>query len=288
VEQLAACSKLGVRLSLTDDVTPNFRAALDSACAGLTPEEVDPDTVLEVTMQGSDVRLSARLTDGRSATRRITLPSQLTVALRALVLKPPALSHPAFKNPLEAEALPEFDPLPRPIQQRQRPLSFEAGAGVSARVAGAPTTYLSGLSGYAGVNVDRWLLALNLRWDPLDVLARPEVDGLEMDAAGAGVSLLRRFGPAGARVDVGASATFLLETQSIEPGNGEHGGSQTDFRLGVLARGVFNRTNPRVTLSLELNASPARLRRELRIDPALPPLPKWELGAGIGTSWSQL
>jgi hypothetical protein len=109
-----------------------------------------------------------------------------------------------------------------------------------------------------------------------------------MDSAGAGIAVLRSVSSLPARVDAGLEALFLLETQSVEGETGEHAATSADFRLGLTARALLGRTNPRWTMCAGVNASPARLRRDVKLDPLLPALPKWEAGIGLGASWSDL
>jgi len=101
---------------------------------------------------------------------------------------------------------------------------------------------------------------------------------------GAGFVVARRFGT-GPQFDLGATASLVEEIQSTEGLDGEIAGSQTDIRMGVLARMLLGRAALRGNVSLEGDVSPGRFRRTVRIDQALPDLPSWSVGFGVGAAW---
>jgi hypothetical protein len=105
-----------------------------------------------------------------------------------------------------------------------------------------------------------------------------------MESLGAGFVVARRFGTV-PQFDLGATASLLEEMQSTEDTSGEIAGSQTDIRVGVLGRMLFGRGALRGNVSVEADISPGRFRRTVRIDDALPDLPSWSLGLGVGATW---
>jgi hypothetical protein len=293
--QVEECRKRGLsKITIIGHVDAQFLVALDQACRSLQGEDLDASVELQISAENRDVVLRAALPDGRRATRYIRDPTQLELALGALATKPPQRPEPNHEQSSTSQpsAIADRPPTQAPARVQlvphERRLSLEIGAGASLHVAGTPTALAPSISAYAGLFTGQWLGTLTVRWDPLQVLTTSSVSGVEMESAGAGFTVLRSFTSAPVRFDAGIEALLLLETQSVEANDGEHAATGADFRLGVTSRALFGRNNPRWTLSLSANASPARLRRELRLDPLLPPLPQWEVGMGVGASWSEL
>jgi hypothetical protein len=291
--QFEECRKRGLtKIAVQGDVEGRFLSALDEACKDLVGEDIDAGVELQVVAEDGGVALRAVLPDGRTATRHLRSAAQLGLALNALTAKPPE-RRPALDRPN-----PSTDPFPaqnvakdgirHDAPNAEHRFSLEVGAGASLHVAGAPTTITPSVAAYAGVLAGHWLGTLTVRWDPIQVPTGAASTSAEMDSAGAGIAVLRSVSALPVRVDLGLEALFLLETQSVEGDNGEHAATSADFRLGIATRALFGHSNPRWSVSAGVNGSPARLRRDVRLDPLLPPLPKWEAGIGLGASWSQL
>ncbi len=90
-----------------------------------------------------------------------------------------------------------------------------------------------------------------------------------------------------AAAELGASTSLLVQSQSYEGEKGEKVGSVVDARLGLVTRALFGGGNRRFIVTLNGEVSPTRLRRKLRVDDALPPLPSWDVGLGIGAAWGE-
>jgi hypothetical protein len=242
--------------------------------------DVDESIRLRIVPAGEECIVEATLPDGRVALRRVRSPDDLAPTVDALVLLPP-------RPP------PSPEPKPSPPPERPPPgvapqaatLNVEAGAAFVVRLSGAPAYASAGAEAYAGVRHARWLFALTVRYDPAEDLVKGSPSSFEMETVGAGFWFARRlFGEPSFAFDLGANASLLSETQSAQRDSNEVAGSMTDVRLGLTTRASFGRTWA-FAPSLTAEISPARLRRDLRIDQALPVLPAWSVGIGIGASW---
>jgi hypothetical protein len=265
-----------------------------------TMANLDPSVQLRILAAGDDVTLEAFASDGRAATRRVHDPGDLRHKIEALVClpaaradlepasppaQPPAASSPAAAVPLSAAAPAAAAPaIPAP------PLGIEIGSSLIGHVSRAPTYASGGLGVHAGIRPGAWLLALALRWEPLqEVLTRARRPvGFEMDSLGAGFMISRRLWRAEpVDVDLGVSSFLMAESQSFTEANAEKTGSAADVRVGLFSRMLIGPSAWRWTLSIEADLSPLRLRRDLHIDPSLPKLPTWSLGLGLGAAWSE-
>ncbi len=286
---LASCPRSAPRVTTTAVLSERWTTALAQVCDDLaTMPDLDRWITLEVSARGEDLELTASLPDGRTTTRTVHSPDELKLTLSALAtsITPPVTTPQRRESPADMDA-------EQPRSQRTEPgparLNLEVGASLSGRVAGAPTRIAPSLGAYAGVAPGKWLLALTVRWEPTVVQTGASASKVEMDAAGGGFLFARRFtATPHTHIDTALTASVLMEAQSFEASDGEHAGSEAGLRLGLMSRALLGSSNPRWTFSIEGNVSPARLRRDLRIDEALPKLAAWELGAGFGASWSEL
>jgi hypothetical protein len=164
----------------------------------------------------------------------------------------------------------------------------EVGAVFVGRISRAPTYLSGGLGVHAGLRASAWLLALALRWEPAQAVATHVPPGFEMDSVGAGFMISRRVVRAGpADIECGVSSFLVGEIQSLKLAGREKTDSEADIRIGLLARLLLGRSAWRWVLALETDISPLRLRRDLRVDPALPKLPNWSLGMSLGGAWGE-
>ncbi len=274
-------------------VPARFRVAVEQACLGLKAmTDVDANVRLSVEPNGDDVVVRARLSDGRTAERHVQVPAALepTVEALAVVLPvraaPTTLTPPAL--PAGAPELQEQHAAPAPPPKSSRPpFTFELGAAVGGHFAGSPTVLSPSLSGYAGLRPAAWLLAVTVRWDPVQLVPSSAVPGLEMDAAGGGFMLTRRLEWDPAAVDVGATAGLLVQSQSYQDAQSEKTGSAVDARLGLVAQCLLGHQHRRLLISFNAELSPTRLRRKIHVFESLPPLPTWDLGLGVGAAWGE-
>jgi len=138
----------------------------------------------------------------------------------------------------------------------------------------------------ASLVVQRWLFGLCARWDLAQTadVASPAV--FEMDTVGAGIAVARRLDVRIGYLDVGFSPRLLAESQSFEASGKEISRSASDVRLASFARLAFGHGAFRFAVGLDGELSPARVRREIRLDAVLPPLPAWSAGLSAGLSWT--
>jgi hypothetical protein len=127
---------------------------------------------------------------------------------------------------------------------------------------------------------------VSARWDIVEVKSGLHLSEFEMDTVGVGVSVARRLSTNFATFDIGISPRLLVETQSIHPQfNREDADAQTDVRLGAFTHAALGHRTLRPFVELDAELSPARIRRDIRIEPELPVLPSWSAGLGVGVLW---
>lgn len=249
--------------------------------------DVDMTAHLRIAPSADGVVVEASLTDGRVAVRHVTSPAQLRTTVEALLVLPPESrpTVPLEKPPPPSESGHALPAHITPTEEQHR-LGFEIGSSFVTRLSGA-TNYLSaGPAVDFGVRSGDWLVGLHLRWEPWQGLLGSPPPGFEMDSVGFGIGVARRlFRAKSAALEAGILATFLDETQSVQFADEERAGTQADVRLGLTTRALIGSHPWFFTPSLEAELSPSRLRRDIRINDALPPLPTWSVALGIGMAW---
>lgn len=179
--------------------------------------------------------------------------------------------------------------LPPRLRLRRASASRSEG-GVGGRLA-EREYYSLAPAGFAQLRARDWLFGMSVRWDVLQWKSDVAASNFEMDTLGAGLSVARRFRPSFGLIDVGLSPRLVAETQSFEGTSpdemGEQADTQTDVRLGAFMRTALSNAPLRLFVELDGELSPGRLRRDIRIHPALPPLPSWSVGIGVGVTWGE-
>lgn len=264
---------------------------------------IDPSARVHVRPAGSDVLVDVVLRDGRSAVRRIEHPERLESTLEALMTIPPEelgrvpdpestevprkLPRPGPDVPvsLQPAALRSAEP---PDSAAGNGLGFEFGGGVGARLSEGPS-YSVSIAAYAELNVRDWLVGTSARWDPMQTAPPGAANAFEMDTVGTGLFAARRFRPWRGALDVGLSPRVVTESQSYQPGAStsettEESGSQSDVRIGLFLRSTWSASSIRPFVEIDGEIAPSRLRRDVRLRPALPPLPAWSAGLVVGIS----
>src|SRR5262249_27681609 len=132
----------------------------------------------------------------RSATRRIGSPQMLVRTVEALLVLPPPVvdSHIDNSDPkdLPGEQDEIIEPVASPPSVQTPQLEFGLGAG--GRLGGSPTYGSGGISGFASLALDHWLLGIGAKWDMVqDLVTMPSPSGFNMQSFGLGVSLGRRL-----------------------------------------------------------------------------------------------
>jgi hypothetical protein len=179
--------------------------------------------------------------------------------------------------------------LSRPKPDKQSPkvkVTIEPGTAVEGRVEGKGTYTTVGLSGWALLRVDTWMLGLHIRWDPWQVSLSTGPEGFELDTVGAGLMAAHRFELGRAvSLDVGLTSWVLDEAITYESTNGELSSVVTDTRLGTITRAHIGTGRLRFAVSAEAEVSPIRLRRSIRVDEQQLPLPSFSFALAMGASW---
>jgi hypothetical protein len=107
-----------------------------------------------------------------------------------------------------------------------------------------------------------------------------------MSTAGLGFMVGRNmFAASSLRVDAAMTTTLLTEAQSVQLSEREISGTESDVRVGALARCLVGSSPLRLAVTFDADVSPARAGREIRAADALAPLPSWSLGLGLGVTW---
>jgi hypothetical protein len=243
-------------------------------------QDVDASVRIRFVPAGDDVIAEATTGDGRTALRRVESPAELPMVVEALVTLPPTPKAPQQEPP----RVPQPEPT-RPRAERSG-VAIEVGGALEARVLRAPTYVSGGITGHAGLVANDWILSLLVRWEPAQSGPSGVPSGFEMDTVGAGFSVMRRLAHSeGCAFDAGAIAMLLSETQSAQLGDQEIAGSQTDIRIGAVARALIGSGALHFVPGLEAEISPARLRNSIRIDDSLPQLPAWSVALEAGLVW---
>jgi hypothetical protein len=271
------------RVSVEGRLPEPFLEPVVRLCEELaTLHDVDGAAHLRVVPASGGVIVEASLDDGRVAMRRVQDPKQLRATAEALLVLPPP--PPAAPPPPPAPTVPARDRGSEP--RRTDGLGFGIGLSILARLSRAPSHGSAGVGVETSVRAGDWRVGLRLRWEPTEELLASAPPGFEMDTVGAGFAVTRRFVRAeSASLEAGITTTLVNETQSAQLGEDERAGAQTDVRAGVIARALIGSAPWYFVPSLEAEVSPGRVRRDIRIDDALPPLPSWSIALGLGVQW---
>jgi hypothetical protein len=265
-----------------------------------TPD-LDSTAHLSVTPFRGGLIVEVRLEDGRATLRRVTDPTTLTTTLRALLTLPPKApeppeppdtlpSVPTPKPPsasgragtTDLEAVPE--PSPRPSESVP---GMEIGAMLSGNLSAAPTYLGVGPQVLGMLHSGPWIFGVTTRWYALQRRWEANLQQFEMQTFAVSLDFGRRSQLGPLALDLGAGPWLLAESQSAEQSGEEKGGTETDVRFGGFVRALVGSAPLRWSFQLESSASPWRVNRSLQMDDALPALPSWGIGLGIGAIWSE-
>jgi hypothetical protein len=283
------CDRLSIRIERPLParwVEPMARACRELA----TMQNADPTARLRIRAGGDDLVIEVVLGDGRRAARTMKRTEALRPTLEALLLVPieeaptpavPAPVEPSPAPPVPAAAVEE----PRPAARLgPREVTVELGGGPGARIAG--NGYVSfAPAAHAELVVGAWLFGMTVRWDVIQSKSVPAVNVFEMESVAAGLLVGRRFDVGFGTTDVGVAPRLVAESQSYELGKREETRSGTDIRIGTFTRLAFGHAPLRLVLEADAELSPARVRRDVFLDPLLPALPAWSAGLLVGLQW---
>jgi hypothetical protein len=305
---VAAATEPGVscadgRISAEGELEAKWREPVETLCAQFAAmKDVDPSVRIRMRAAGGNLEIEATLGDGRTAHRTLRSPDDLLTTVEALsvqipkvdteraVESPPAANvapkpEPAAAPPAAAPAVREPRSEPAPTA-KSRTLEVELGFAIEGRVSAAPAYLSLGGAAYAGLRPDDWFFGVIARWQPSEVPAAGPQPDFEMESAGAGFAVARRVLKTGVLgLDAGATALVLVDTQSLEGRIPDEIGASTAVRFGVLLRALVGRLPWKLAPSLDADIAPSRLRRNTRLDAALPPLPTWSVALGLGATW---
>lgn len=283
-----------VRIHVDGAISPRWSDAIARACSELAGVKgTDASARVRITPDDEGVTIAVTLADGRSASRRLQSPDHLRSTLEALLALPPTSIAAAPVRATEATTAPLADtgwppadePWPSAKSTAERSLGIDAGGALGGRV--AAQGYVSfAPSGFAELRVGPWLFGGLFRWEAIGKKSAPLVDTFEMTSLAAALFVGRRVPLGFLAIDVGISPRIVVDSQTWETSTGEHDVSSTDIRLGSLGRLLLGRGAVRGLVELDAEISPARLRREVKLDPLLPPLPSWNAGLSAGLLWA--
>lgn len=269
--------------------------ALAHVCADVAAiRDRDPDAITRVVAKGDDVSIEVTLSDGRTARRSVQAPYALRGALEALLVLPPPPPMPAPAPPVAAPSPPPSDAREKtapsaiespPVSPASSRRTAELSVGTAGRVAGAGILSVAPTA-EASLFVGDWMLGLSARWEVVQSATAPRAHDFERDSAGAGLVVARRIGARGFDLDLGLSPRLVVETQSHEIDEEDENLSATDVRLGAFTRVTLGRGPIRPFAMFDMEVSPARLRRNVRLASQLPALPAWSAGLSLGLSWT--
>lgn len=283
------------RVRVQGSVDARWLDPIARACERLAADpSSDRDARVRIVPSGHDLVVEVALRDGRRTLRRVTATERLVPTLEALVLVP------AIPGEDEMPARPEPAPIataddatsvapparaPTPAQSAASPpVAFEASALFGGRVAGPFVSVAPAIGGR--LRLGPWLFGVAGRWDVFQRPTRASTSTFEMDTVAFGIELGRRVTLGAGALDVGVAPRLVAETQTAESLDGEQSSSATDLRLGALARWAPTTAGVHFVVELDAELSPSRLRRSLRLDPALPALPAWSAGIALGVAWA--
>lgn len=290
-----ACEESNVKIEGT--ANERWSEALAHVCADVAAiRDRDPEAITRVIANGDDVTIEVTLSDGRTARRSVQAPYALRGALEALLVLPPPPPEPAPAAPVAVPPAPPPDAREKvaPSSVESMPVSASPGSprrtaelsiGTAARVAGAGILSVAPTA-EASLFVGDWMLGLSARWEVVQSATAPRAHDFERDSAGAGLVVARRIGARGFDLDLGLSPRLVVETQSHEIDEEDENLSATDVRLGAFTRVTLGRGPIRPFAMFDMEVSPARLRRNVRLASQLPALPAWGAGLSLGLSWT--
>lgn len=304
-EPASACA--GTPIAVEDGLDARWRDPVAHLCEEYAAMKgIDPSARLRIAPAGPDVDIEASLGPARVTHRRVHSPDDLLTVVEALTMVIPEAhgepsATPARPLPAADETTPAVnskpperieaaETAPKRASTHGKPsgIGVELGLAVEGRVSGSPAYLSLGGAAYAGLRPDEWFFALVARWQPSEVPASAPQPGFEMESAGAGFIVARRFVKSRVvGVDAGASALVLVDTLSTETRTPDEVGTDTEVRFGVLVRALVGASSWKLASSLDADVAPARVGRTVRVDPTLPPLPAWSIALGLGAAWTE-
>ena len=250
---------------------------IDLLQSELRDARIDRCAQVQIRAAGTEVLVDVT-SRGRTASRRLTEPSELVRTVEALVVLPPAFDVPTPVSP--SERVPDAEPTPAPLE----PIHVELATAAGARVGG--NFYVGGgFEAAADVVVANYILGVSGRWDVSDgYVAEPTAGGFAMESGALGVLLGHRARLHSVFLDGLLGGRIVVESQ--EQSESDVDGETLDTRIAVGLR--VSPAKPkglRAFVAADLEASPARAAHAQRLAPTLPILPAWTGGVVVGLMW---
>jgi hypothetical protein len=242
--------------------------------------------VLEISMDAGGGKVLAVRPDGLRAERRVSRPSSLSAIVLGLVASFPtssetdaALRDASDGGFAEFDAAAEVSVLAPPLGSAEPApqVLLDVGLSGGARFA-APTQFVMvDTELRIDVLVRRWLLIGAFRYAPTGLSVGTSDIAYEEFSLALGVGRRVALGPAALDLAISPTIAFVAMDNDTLVGSG------TQFRLGTSAR-LFVPIGAAIGVGLTLDGElvPNHLAKPLRVDPGLPPLPSWTLGARLG------
>jgi hypothetical protein len=244
---------------------------------------------LHLDEEGRPAAVRFRDPAGREEKRHVPSPRELVSTTEALLSRttPAELSSTAPATPPISAAPAALDPRSAPALAASRPAlprepRFLASVMAGIRYGGPPRAVWFAPELRATIPVDAWSAGLWLRY-AIPYTFDAVLPDFSMSQVNLGFAGGRRLldSPLEVRLTVDPSIAVI----SMEGGSGENlaSGAKIDFQIGLgLSAALPITTTWRGVIRLDGGISPESLGKERRIDPSLPPLPAYQIGASIG------
>jgi hypothetical protein len=222
---------------------------------------------------------------GRSADRRLGAPEDLLPLVEAMLAAPVVRSTAARSagapdtGPSAAEIPPSST---EPVREAPREPRLILSALIGARYS-APTRALWVAPELrVAVPVDAWSVGVWVRYAAPYVLDTTP-DDFFMAELGIGLALGRRLITAPIEIRATLEPSIAVVQMEGDIGVQHLEGARVDFRLGSRVEGAVRLGGRwRGLFSIDGELTPSGVGRTRRIDPSLPPLPTYGIGAGLG------
>lgn len=228
---------------------------------------------------GGGATLRRRGPRGREVTRRVPTPGDLVPTAQALlapITPAPTTAASIAAPPAAPDAAQPSPPAPAAPRVVIEALVGPRYGGTLRAVWAAGTLRIN-------VPIEAWSVGAWVRYGVPYVIDASPTD-FSMSDLGFGLSLARRLltaGPLELQATFDPSIAFVSMEGGAEPNLAQ--GAMIDGRLGLGVRATLRWNRMwRGVFALDGELAPASLARARRIDPALPPLPGYSVGASVG------
>jgi len=249
--------------------------------------DVERCAVVHVRPDGASAAdVEVKLPDGRSATRHLQRPDELTTVVRSLVTNLPEVAD------AQGALLPTPTNVETQRRQTRRPRELGLGIGPSLHIMARPTFVGLGLTGDVHGVIDRWVYGAWLRWDARErAVGQQNVPSdLTMSSFLLGAFVGSRFLLGPVVLDATVGPNVVIENQEAFEGTRDDvGGDFVELSVGANLRLLAPRKAAwRGFALLGFDVYPGRIGRELRRAETLPALPAFGTTLAVGAAWSTL